>query len=105
MSSVIAKLACFGTTLMDGKDLDYYFKFLKDQLKTTGNEYINTTARCLQMMLRIDDYRWAFVANDGITRYSVFFRLPFPIFLIRAVLFFNFSIFDIVNCTQTPKMQ
>lgn len=67
MSSVMAKLACFGSTFMEGKELDYYFKFLKDQLKSTSNEYINTTARCLQMMMRIDNYRHAFVANDGLT--------------------------------------
>lgn len=68
MSSVMAKLACFGSVLMGGKELNYYFKFLKDQLKSSNNEYINTTARCLQMMMRIDAYRYAFVANDGITR-------------------------------------
>jgi hypothetical protein len=34
MSSVIAKLACFGSQLMDGNDLNYYFGFLKEQLKT-----------------------------------------------------------------------
>ncbi|VDD90676.1 unnamed protein product [Enterobius vermicularis] len=67
MSSVMAKLACFGSVLMGGKELNYYFKFLKDQLKSSNNEYINTTARCLQMMMRIDAYRYAFVANDGIT--------------------------------------
>ncbi|PIO56877.1 v-ATPase subunit H, partial [Teladorsagia circumcincta] len=30
------------------------------------NEYMNTTARCLQMMLRIDQYRHAFVEAEGI---------------------------------------
>ncbi|VDO43274.1 unnamed protein product, partial [Onchocerca flexuosa] len=52
MSSVLAKFACFGTTLMEGSDLNFYISFLKDQLKSPGNEYINTTARCLQMILR-----------------------------------------------------
>lgn len=67
MSSIIAKLACFGSTLMEGSELNYYFSFLKDQLRSaTSNEYMNTTARCLQMMLRIDEYRHAFVAADGI---------------------------------------
>ncbi|CAJ0583516.1 unnamed protein product, partial [Mesorhabditis spiculigera] len=33
MSSVIAKLACYGSTLMDGSDLSFYFSFLQDQLK------------------------------------------------------------------------
>lgn len=68
MSSIIAKLACFGSTLLDGSDLNYYFAFLKEQLRTPGNDYINTTARSLQMMLRIDEYRHAFVSMDGIAR-------------------------------------
>ncbi|MFH4975604.1 hypothetical protein AB6A40_002313 [Gnathostoma spinigerum] len=67
MSSVIAKLACFGPILMDGADLKLYYGFLMEQLKVPNNEYINTTARCLQMMLRIDEYRHAFVSMDGIT--------------------------------------
>ncbi|GMT04270.1 hypothetical protein PENTCL1PPCAC_26444, partial [Pristionchus entomophagus] len=67
MSSVIAKLACFGSTKMEGQDLDYYFSFLKDQLRaSSGNEYLITTARCLQMMLRVDEYRAAFVHQDGV---------------------------------------
>ncbi|VIO89963.1 Uncharacterized protein BM_BM5791 [Brugia malayi] len=66
MSSVLAKFACFGMTLMEGSDLNFYISFLKDQLKTPRNEYINTTARCLQMMLRIDEYRHTFLAMDGI---------------------------------------
>jgi len=66
MSSIFAKLACFGTTLMEDKELSYYFNFLKDELKSASNEYVNTTARCLQMMLRIDEYRRDFVILDGI---------------------------------------
>ncbi|XGW30885.1 hypothetical protein V3C99_009670 [Haemonchus contortus] len=67
MSSIIAKLACFGSTLMEGSELNYYFSFLKDQLKSAStNEYMNTTARCLQMMLRNDQYRHAFVEAEGI---------------------------------------
>uniref|UniRef100_A0AC34GK25 V-type proton ATPase subunit H n=1 Tax=Panagrolaimus sp. ES5 TaxID=591445 RepID=A0AC34GK25_9BILA len=67
MSSIFAKLACFGTTLMEEKELSHYFGFLLDQLKAPNNEYINTTARCLQMMLRVDEYRVQFVKGDGIT--------------------------------------
>lgn len=67
---------------MEGKELVYYFSFLKDELKSQvfvksfiknnilnslqNNEYINTSARCLQMMLRIDEYRREFVKADGI---------------------------------------
>ncbi|KAH7728056.1 Vacuolar proton pump subunit H [Aphelenchoides avenae] len=66
MSSVFAKLACFGSTRMEGKDLSYYFQFLKEELKNSNNEYINTSARCLQMMLRHEEYRREFVKHDGI---------------------------------------
>jgi V-type H+-transporting ATPase subunit H len=66
MSSVFAKLACFGSARMEGKELTYYFSFLKDELKNQNNEYINTSARCLQMMLRLDEYRHEFVKVDGI---------------------------------------
>lgn len=51
---------------MDGSDLHFYLTWLRDQLKISGNEYLQTTARCLQMMLRVDEYRTAFVAVDGI---------------------------------------
>ncbi|VDP09670.1 unnamed protein product [Soboliphyme baturini] len=61
VSIIIAKMACFSQELMDGADLTYYLVWLKDRLKSPGNEYLQTTARCLQMMLRIDEYRYAFV--------------------------------------------
>lgn len=32
-----------------------------------SNEYIQSVARCLQMMLRVDEYRFAFVNVDGIS--------------------------------------
>ncbi|KAI1724110.1 v-ATPase subunit H domain-containing protein [Ditylenchus destructor] len=66
MSSIFAKLACFGPTRMEGKELQYYFNFLKDEFKNPNNDYINTSARCLQMMLRIDEYREEFIRSDGI---------------------------------------
>ena len=63
---VVAKMACWSVEKMAGSDLQYYLTWLKDQLRMQGNEYIQSVARCLQMMLRIDDYRQAFVAVDGI---------------------------------------
>uniref|UniRef100_A0A7E4VL29 V-type proton ATPase subunit H n=1 Tax=Panagrellus redivivus TaxID=6233 RepID=A0A7E4VL29_PANRE len=66
-SSIFAKLATYSDTLMEEKELNHYFSFLKDQLKASNNEYINTTARSLQMLLRVDEYRQEFVKNDGIT--------------------------------------
>jgi len=89
VSRLLAKMACWSTELMDGTELNFYLTWLKDQLKApvsvfttdfqgqTGdlfsqykfqeNEYIQSVGRCLQMMLRIDEYRFAFVAVDGIS--------------------------------------
>ncbi|XP_054708081.1 V-type proton ATPase subunit H-like isoform X2 [Uloborus diversus] len=67
-SRIIAKLACWSKELMDGADLNLYLSWLKDQLRQPNNEYIQSVARCLQMMLRIDEYRLAFVTVDGISK-------------------------------------
>jgi V-type H+-transporting ATPase subunit H len=32
-----------------------------------GNEYVQSVARCLQMLLRHDEYRQAFIAVDGVS--------------------------------------
>jgi len=34
-----------------------------------GNEYLQTVARCLQMMLRITEYRHTFLELDGVNTY------------------------------------
>jgi len=66
-SRIIAKMACWSKEMMEGSDLQYYLTWLKDQMKVPGNEYLQTVARCLQMMLRIDEYRHAFIRVDGIS--------------------------------------
>uniref|UniRef100_T1JCY2 ATPase V1 complex subunit H C-terminal domain-containing protein n=1 Tax=Strigamia maritima TaxID=126957 RepID=T1JCY2_STRMM len=66
-SRIISKIACWSKELMDGPDLHFYLTWLKDQLRMASNEYIQSSARCLQMMLRTDEYRLAFVGVDGIT--------------------------------------
>ncbi|XP_074656304.1 V-type proton ATPase subunit H-like [Tubulanus polymorphus] len=64
---IIAKIACWGKDPMEGSDLIYYLTWLKDQMRIPNNEYLQTVARCLQMMLRIDVYRQAFIDVDAIT--------------------------------------
>lgn len=66
-SRIIAKLACWSRDPMDGSDLTFYLTWLKDQLQTPGNEYVQTTARCLQMMLRDEKYRLAFAGMGGVS--------------------------------------
>ncbi|WAR18016.1 VATH-like protein [Mya arenaria] len=60
-SRIVAKIACWGKEWMESNDLKFYLNWLKDQLILPGNEYLQTAARCLQMMLRVDQYRFMFV--------------------------------------------
>lgn len=64
---IIAKLACWSNDLMEGGDLTFYLAWLRDQLRIQGNEYLQAVARCLQMLLRVDEYRMAFVSMEGIS--------------------------------------
>jgi len=64
---VISKMACWSPEPMQGQDLQHFLLWLKDQLKMQKNNYVQSVARCLQMMLRIDQYRSAFAAVDGIS--------------------------------------
>ncbi|XP_076271907.1 V-type proton ATPase subunit VhaSFD isoform X1 [Rhynchophorus ferrugineus] len=64
-------------------------------LAQENNEYIQSVARCLQMMLRIDEYRFAFVSVDGIsTLLSVLagrvnFQVQYQLIFCLWVLTFN----------------
>ncbi|CAL1270361.1 unnamed protein product [Larinioides sclopetarius] len=102
-SRIIAKLACWSKELMDGSDLNFYLTWLKDQLRQPNNEYIQSVARCLQMMLRIDEYRLAFVAVDGISKlvtvlagkgnYQIQYQLIFCVW----VMTFNVTLAEKMN--------
>ncbi|XP_012340213.1 V-type proton ATPase subunit H isoform X3 [Apis florea] len=65
------------------------------ELQSPNNEYIQSVARCLQMMLRIDEYRFAFVSVDGIsTLISVLsgrvnFQVQYQLIFCIWVLTFN----------------
>ncbi|XP_034256979.1 V-type proton ATPase subunit H isoform X1 [Thrips palmi] len=60
-----------------------------------NNEYVQSVGRCLQMMLRIDVYRLAFVAVDGIStiisvlRCRVNFQVQYQLVFCLWVLTFN----------------
>lgn len=66
-SRIIAKLACWSRDPMEGADLTFYLTWLKDQLQIVNNEYVQTTARCLQMMLRDEKYRLSFAGMGGVS--------------------------------------
>uniref|UniRef100_A0A8C0UYX0 V-type proton ATPase subunit H n=1 Tax=Cyanistes caeruleus TaxID=156563 RepID=A0A8C0UYX0_CYACU len=81
---IIAKLAAWGRELMEGSDLNYYFNWIKTQLSSqklrgtggsvdTGavstsdsSQYVQCVAGCLQLMLRVNEYRFAWVEADGV---------------------------------------
>ena len=64
---IIAKIACFSVSQMEGRDLQIYIHRLRDQLKLSNNEYLQSVSQCLQMMLRVEEYKTAFVNADGIS--------------------------------------
>merc|ERR1719151_214772 len=102
---IVAKMACWSPPgeLMGGSDLQYFLTWLKDQMRMQQNEYVQSVARCLQMMLRIDDYRHAFVAVDGIaTIVSVLagrvnFQIQYQLTFCLWVLSFNVEVATKLN--------
>lgn len=94
-SRIIAKIACWSSELMEKSDLNFYLTWLKDQLKSNNNEYIQSVGRCLQMMLRIDEYRFAFLSVDGISTLltilssRVNFQVQYQLVFCLWVLTFN----------------
>ncbi|GLH15386.1 V-type proton ATPase subunit H, partial [Gryllus bimaculatus] len=60
-----------------------------------NNEYMQSVARCLQMMLRVDEYRFAFVAVDGISTILTIlqsrlnFQIQYQLIFCLWVLTFN----------------
>uniref|UniRef100_A0A8C7KJT3 V-type proton ATPase subunit H n=1 Tax=Oncorhynchus kisutch TaxID=8019 RepID=A0A8C7KJT3_ONCKI len=77
---IIAKLAAWGRDLMEGSDLNYYFNWIKTQLSSQVwggvaiycreslllSQYVQCVAGCLQLMLRVNEYRFAWVEADGV---------------------------------------
>ncbi|XP_040028270.1 V-type proton ATPase subunit H isoform X2 [Gasterosteus aculeatus] len=63
---IIAKLAAWGRDLMEGSDLSYYFNWIKSQLSSQSSQYVQCVAGCLQLMLRLNEYRFAWVEADGV---------------------------------------
>ncbi|XP_044595024.1 V-type proton ATPase subunit H isoform X1 [Cotesia glomerata] len=65
------------------------------EMPSPNNEYIQSVARCLQMMLRVDVYRFAFISVDGIsTLLSVLsgrvnFQVQYQLIFCLWVLTFN----------------
>ncbi|XP_034948652.1 V-type proton ATPase subunit H isoform X1 [Chelonus insularis] len=65
------------------------------EMPSSNNEYIQSVARCLQMMLRIDEYRFAFISVDGISTIlsvlagRVNFQVQYQLIFCLWVLTFN----------------
>ncbi|XP_030752003.1 V-type proton ATPase subunit H isoform X1 [Sitophilus oryzae] len=99
-----AQFDALATTLVSdpgrGESTEHYSENRFDEQGVSGsdisnNEYIQSVARCLQMMLRIDEYRFAFVSVDGIsTLLSVLsgrvnFQVQYQLIFCLWVLTFN----------------
>ncbi|XP_062260475.1 V-type proton ATPase subunit H isoform X2 [Platichthys flesus] len=63
---IIAKLAAWGRDLMEGSDLNYYFNWIKSQLSSQSSQYVQCVAGCLQLMLKVNEYRFSWVEADGV---------------------------------------
>lgn len=102
-SRIIAKMACYAPDKMDSSDLKFYLTWLKDQLKANSDDYMQSVARCLQMLLRIDEYRFAFVSVDGIsTLLSVLssranFQVQYQLIFCLWVLTYNTMLAEKMN--------
>lgn len=72
---IIAKITCWSSEEMEGPDLTRYLSWIRDQISDPNNLYLQSVTRCLQMMLRIDNYRRAFDAIDGIATLERVFSL------------------------------
>ncbi|KAK2147227.1 hypothetical protein LSH36_563g03027 [Paralvinella palmiformis] len=102
-SRILAKLACWSKDFMEGSDLHYYLTWLKDQMRIANNEYLQTVARCLQMMLRIEEYRHAFVKVDGISTLvtvlagKISFQIQYQLTFCLWVMTFNTNLCDKVS--------
>jgi len=89
---VIVKMACWSPEPMQGQDLQHFLLWLKDQLKMPKNNFVQSVARCLQMMLRIEEYRKAFAGVGGVetivsvlsgkVNFQVQYQLTFCIWMI-----------------------
>ncbi|RWS16001.1 V-type proton ATPase subunit H-like isoform X1, partial [Dinothrombium tinctorium] len=110
-SRIIAKIACWSMELMDGVDLHIYLNWLRDQLRIPGNEYLQSVARCLQMMLRIDEYRLSFVNSDGIPSLisvlssKVNFQIQYQVTFCLWILTFNPALAEKMSrCNVIPVL-
>ncbi|VEN50497.1 unnamed protein product [Callosobruchus maculatus] len=89
------KRSCF--EILRGANSILFGMSLEDAARVAqeNNEYIQSVARCLQMMLRIDEYRFAFISVDGIsTLLSVLqgrvnFQVQYQLIFCIWVLTFN----------------
>lgn len=74
-----------------------------DNFSFQNNEYMQSIARCLQMMLRIDQYRMAFIAADGVSTVlnvltgKVNFQIQYQLIFCIWVLTFNPRIAERMN--------
>jgi V-type H+-transporting ATPase subunit H len=62
-SHIIAVLVSTSPQRMANDDLKHYLHFIRDQLKNPNGEYLHSAIASLQLLLRVDHYRVAFLEN------------------------------------------
>ncbi|XP_031548842.1 V-type proton ATPase subunit H-like [Actinia tenebrosa] len=93
---ITAKLACWGKARLPDNELNFFLKWLKDQLTSPECEYLHSIAQCLQLMVRIESYKQAFFKMEGITsvvatllRINIGFQLQYQLIFILWLLSFD----------------
>eukprot|EP00118_Oscarella_pearsei_P028652 m.2631 g.2631 ORF g.2631 m.2631 type:complete len:468 (+) comp8806_c0_seq1:82-1485(+) len=89
-SHIIGFLVSSSNQLMTEDDLRTYFEFIREQLSPIGqnNEFLLTIISSLQLVLRGDHYRKAFVANHCLEGLAKLLRLPRLNFQLQYQLIF-----------------
>ncbi|KAL5234808.1 hypothetical protein ACI65C_002218 [Semiaphis heraclei] len=102
-AQIIAKIACYSTDLIDQIDLQFYLSWINKQLLSANNEYMHSLARCLQMLLRRDEYRTAFISVNGISTLlsllsgRVNFQIQYQLIFCVWAMTFNPSLAEQIN--------
>jgi V-type H+-transporting ATPase subunit H len=89
---------------MANDDLKHYLHFIRDQLKNPNGEYLHSAIASLQLLLRVDHYRVAFLENhcvEGLVQLlgtlNLNFQLQYQLIFCVWLLAFNVQIATALN--------
>jgi V-type H+-transporting ATPase subunit H len=103
-SHIIAVLVSTSPQRMANDDLKHYLHFIRDQLKNPNGEYLHSAIASLQLLLRVDHYRVAFLENhcvEGLVQLlgtlNLNFQLQYQLIFCVWLLAFNVQIATALN--------